>query len=151
MGFWCLMSLFSLHFGFCSFLLSSIRGRAIIKQVFSCFAPARLLVPRCHCSSLSKLFLPNVFVHIHGNKSVLFGCYQQNLPALFWHQITNPWWLSSQLCAILQRKGRISDSLSACGKLGLDLCSPSCDGTAFNTLTIKGEITLNSVQMGFMN
>lgn len=48
-------------------------------------------------------------------------------------------------------KRMVSDSLSACSKLGLDLCSLRCGGTAFNALMIKGEIILNSVQPGRMN
>ncbi len=56
--------------------------------------------------------------------------------------------LSSQLCAVQHWRGGVSDSLSACGKLGLDFCRLRCGGTAFNILMIKREIILNSVQLG---
>lgn len=64
------------------FSLSAI-NTGIIKQVF------------CPCSLRhhvfpSQFFLPAIFVHIHGSKTVLFCCYQQHVPALFWHWISNP-------------------------------------------------------------
>lgn len=143
MGWWCLMSCFQ-PFSFCSFLLSSKQGWGQW-QSNRCFAPAHFAItffpPSFSCQPSLSTCMAAKLCCLVATSSMYLHCFGTGFQTL----------LSSQLCLVQHWRGRVSDSLSAFGKLGLDLYSLRCGGTAFNVLMIKREIILHSVQLGCMN
>lgn len=65
------------------------------------FAPAHFVITLFHHS----FFLATVLVHKHASKTVMFGCYQPQVMALFWHGITNPLIITALCCSALKEMG----------------------------------------------
>lgn len=80
------------------FFLTQVRS--VIR--YQVFCPRSL----CHHAFPSQFFfLATVLVHKHASKTVMFGCYQPQVMALFWHGITNPLIITALCRSALKEMG----------------------------------------------
>lgn len=115
---------------FGAFVLNILQHRDEVSDNLTGVLPPSQLTPLFHKSSLCK------FLHLVAKLHCLVATRSSYLHCF----VTRPQTLlSSQICAIEHWRWGVSEILSACGKLRLDLCILRCGWAAFNVLMIKRE------------